>query len=200
TNMPANDTATAATTAATPAIPGFTPGQAIQYCTSCPEVVVVPGGLYQMGSAAAEAGRGRDESPQHEGSISPFSIGKYEGTFQQWDACLAGGGCNGFSPADHGWGRGNHPVVGVSWNDVQAYLEWLNKQSPGHHYRLASEAEWEYAARAGETGAFAFHPYLTTAKATYRVAATTAVGSHDANAFGLYDAYGKVAGWGQDCY
>ncbi|MFT3728378.1 MAG: SUMF1/EgtB/PvdO family nonheme iron enzyme [Terricaulis sp.] len=193
-------TVTTATVVATAAAPSANPGQTIQDCQSCPEVVVVPSGLYQMGSAATEAGRGRDEGPQHEVSITPFAIGKYEVTFQQWDACLAGGGCNGFSPPDHGWGRGNHPVVGVSWNDVQAYLEWLNKQSGGHHYRLASEAEWEYAARAGETGAFAFHPYLTTAKATYRVAATSAVGSHDANVFGLYDVYGNVAEWVQDCY
>ncbi|HVV32427.1 MAG TPA: SUMF1/EgtB/PvdO family nonheme iron enzyme [Vitreimonas sp.] len=193
-------TSVAPATVVATAAPVFTPGQVIQDCTSCPEVVVAPGGLFQMGSATTEAGRGRDEGPQHEVSITPFAIGKYEVTFQQWDACLAGGGCNGFSPPDHGWGRGNHPVVGVSWNDVQAYLEWLNKQTDGHHYRLASEAEWEYAARAGETGAFAFHPYLTTAKATYRVAATTAVGSHDANAFGLYDAYGNVAEWVQDCY
>lgn len=191
--------ATVVATAA-PAAVTFNPGQVIQDCQSCPEVVVVPSGLFQMGSANTEAGRGRDEGPQHEVSITPFAIGKYEVTFQQWDACLAGGGCNGFSPPDHGWGRGNHPVVGVSWNDVQAYLEWLNKQSNGHHYRLASEAEWEYAARAGDAGAFAFHPYLTTAKATYRVAATTAVGSHDANAFGLYDTYGNVAEWVQDCY
>src|SRR5262249_49785985 len=84
--------------------------------------------------------------------------------------------------------------------DVQAYLDWLNKQNPGHHYRLASEAEWEYAARAGDVAGSAFHPYLTTAKATYRVAATSAVGSHDANAFGVFDAFGNVAEWTQDCY
>jgi len=191
--------AAAVTTTAAPA-PAYTPGQTLQDCTSCPEMVIVPGGLFQMGSPTTEAGRGRDEGPQHEVSISPFAIGKYEVTFQQWDACLAGGGCGGFSPADHGWGRGNHPVLGVSWNDAQKYLDWLNTQSSGHHYRLASEAEWEYAARAGDAGGSAFHPFLTTAKATYRASATTAIGSHSANAFGLFDAFGNVSEWVQDCY
>jgi formylglycine-generating enzyme required for sulfatase activity len=163
-------------------------------------MIVVPGGIFQMGSAANEAGRGSDEVPQHEVSITPFAIGKYEVTFQQWDACLAGGGCNGFSPPDHGWGRGAHPVLGVSWIDAQKYLDWLNTQSNGHHYRLASEAEWEYAARAGDAGASTFHPYLTAAKATYRAAASTAVGTHAANAFGLFDAFGNVSEWVADCY
>jgi formylglycine-generating enzyme required for sulfatase activity len=191
------DTSTAP---AAPAAPGYSPGQAIKDCTSCPDMIVVPGGLFQMGSPNAEAGHARDEGPQHEVSISPFAISKYEVTFQQWDACLAGGGCAGFSPADHGWGRGNHPVLGVSWNDAQHYLDWLNTQTNGHHYRLATEAEWEYAARAGETGAYSFHPFLTTAKATYRAASTSPVGSHDANAFGVFDAYGNVSEWVQDCY
>jgi formylglycine-generating enzyme required for sulfatase activity len=178
----------------------YTPGQVIKDCTSCPEVIVVPGGLFLMGSPTSEPGRSSDESPQREVSIPQFAIGKYEVTFHEWDACLAGGGCGGFSPADHGWGRGNRPVLGVSWNDAQHYIDWLNTQTNGRHYRLATEAEWEYAARAGETGAYTFHPYLTTAKATYRAASTSPIGSYAANAFGIFDAYGNASEWVQDCY
>ncbi len=184
----------------TPAAPTFTPGQSLRDCPSCPELVVVPGGLYMMGSPANQAGRGRDEGPQREVSISPFAIGKYEVTFQQWDACLAGGGCNGFSPSDHGWGRGSHPVSGVSYNDAKAYVDWLNAQNPNMHYRLASESEWEYAARAGATGVYAFEGRLTTHLATFLMQRTTEVGTHGANAYGLFDMYGNVGEWVEDCY
>ena len=153
-----------------------------------------------MGSQASQAGRGRDEGPQREVSISPFAIGKYEVTFQQWDACLAGGGCNGFSPSDHGWGRGSHPVSGVSYNDAKAYVDWLNAQNPNMHYRLASESEWEYAARAGAAGAYAFEGRLTTHLATFLMQRTTEVGTHGANAYGLFDMYGNVGEWVEDCY
>ena len=153
-----------------------------------------------MGSPANQAGRGRDEGPQREVSISPFAIGKYEVTFQQWDACLAGGGCAGFSPSDHGWGRGSHPVSGVSYNDAKAYVDWLNAQNPNMHYRLASEAEWEYAARAGATGVYAFDGRLTTHLATFLMQRTTEVGTHGANGYGLFDMYGNVGEWVEDCY
>lgn len=185
---------------ATAAAPTFSPGQTLRDCPNCPELVVVPGGLYMMGSPNSQPGRGRDEGPQREVSISPFAIGKYEVTFQQWDACLAGGGCNGFSPADHGWGRGNHPVTGVSYNDAKAYLDWLNAQNPNMHYRLASESEWEYAARAGASGVYAFDGRLTTHQATFLMQRTTEVGAHGANAYGLFDMYGNVGEWVEDCY
>lgn len=184
----------------TAAAPAFSPGQSLRDCQYCPELVVVPGGLYMMGSPANQAGRGRDEGPQREVSISPFAIGKYEVTFQQWDACLAGGGCNGYSPADHGWGRGAHPVSEVSYNDAKAYLDWLNAQNPNMHYRLASESEWEYAARAGAAGAYAFEGRLTTHLATFLMQRTTEVGTHGANAYGLFDMYGNVGEWVEDCY
>ena len=184
----------------TPAAPTFSPGQSLRDCQYCPELVVVPGGLYMMGSPASQAGRGRDEGPQREVSISPFAIGKYEVTFQQWDACLAGGGCNGFSPSDHGWGRGAHPVSGVSYNDAKAYVDWLNAQNPNMHYRLASESEWEYAARAGAAGVYAFEGRLTTHLATFLMQRTTEVGTHGANTYGLFDMYGNVGEWVEDCY
>jgi formylglycine-generating enzyme required for sulfatase activity len=176
------------------------PGDVIRDCASCPEMIVLPGGLFLMGSPATEAGRARDEGPQREVSIAPFAIGKYEITFAQWDACLAGGGCNGFSPPDRGWGRGNRPVTGVSWEDAQAYLDWLNTQAGGLRYRLASEAEWEYAARAGQTGAYTYGPRVTATQATFRARQTTPVGEHEANAFTLFDMHGNVGEWVEDCY
>ena len=178
----------------------FTPGQVLHDCSGCPDMIVVPGGLFRMGSPDGEAGRGRDEGPQREVSISPFAISKTEITFQQWDACLAGGGCGGFSPSDHGWGRGDRPVIGISWNDAQAYLQWLNAQAGGAHYRLASEAEWEYAARAGMAGPHAFEGRFSTRLATFLAQRTSTVGAHAANAFGISDMYGNAAEWVEDCY
>ena len=117
-------------------------------------------------SYAEGFGRGRDEGPQREVSIQPFAIGRYKVTFAQWDACLADGGCNGYSPPDGGWGRGARPVSNVSWEDVQAYLDWLNREVGGLRYRLATEAEWEYAARAGAQAAYAFGTRVTATQAT----------------------------------
>jgi formylglycine-generating enzyme required for sulfatase activity len=179
---------------------GPTPGDTFRDCESCPEMVVVAGGLFVMGSPTTETGRGRDEGPQREVSIAPFAIGKYEVTFAQWDACLAGGSCNGYSPPDRGWGRGNRPVTDVSWQDAQAYLDWLNEQVGGQRYRLPTEAEWEYAARAGEGAAYTFGRTVTTQQATYRARSTDLVGGHAPNAFGLYDLHGNVSEWVEDCY
>lgn len=178
----------------------YIPGQTLRDCDNCPEMVVLSGGLFTMGSPANETGRGRDEGPQREVAISPFAIGKYEITFAQWDACLAGGGCNGYSPADGGWGRGDRPVTNVSWTDAQAYLDWLNAQAGGLRYRLASEAEWEYAARAGNAGAYGFGPRVTATQATFRARQTTPVGAHEGNAFALFDMHGNVGEWVEDCY
>lgn len=163
-------------------------------------MIVLPGGLFTMGSPASEAGRGRDEGPQREVSIAPFAMSKTEITFAQWDACLAGGGCNGYSPNDGGWGRGGRPVSNVSWNDAHAYLEWLNAQAGGLRYRLATEAEWEYAARAGATDAYAFGPRVTATQATFHARQTSPVAAHDANAWGLFDMHGNVGEWVEDCY
>ena len=101
-----------------------------------------------------------------------------ETTFSQWDACVADGGCNGYEPEDRGWGRGNQPLINVSWHDAQNYVDWLNSKSDGAPYRLPSEAEWEYAARAGTTTRFAFGSELTEDQANFgrRVRETRAVG------------------------
>lgn len=186
--------------AETPQQSVFVAGYSFRDCDSCPEMVVLPGGLFTMGSPNNEAGRGRDEGPQREVSIQPVAIAKYEITFAQWDACLADGGCRGFSPNDQGWGRGNRPVQGVSWDDAQAYLDWLNQKAGGLRYRLATEAEWEYAARAGQATAYAFGPRVRQTQATFRSRATTPVGAHEANAFGVFDMHGNVGEWVEDCY
>lgn len=178
----------------------YTPGHTFRDCDNCPEMVVLGGGLFSMGSPASEVGRGRDEGPQREVAVRPFAVGKYEVTFAQWDACLAGGGCNGYSPADGGWGRGDRPVTNVSWQDAQSYLDWLNGQVGGLRYRLASEAEWEYAARAGASEAYGFGPRVTATQATFRARQTTPVGAHEANAFSLFDMHGNVGEWVEDCY
>lgn len=123
-------------------------GDRFRDCPQCPELVVVPPGQFNMGSRR-EAGRDRDEGPVHPVTISaPFAIGITEVTFAEWDACIADGGCAGYRASDQGWGRGTRPVVNVSWEDADQYVSWLSRKT-GQIYRLPSEAEWEYAARAG---------------------------------------------------
>lgn len=175
-------------------------GETFRDCATCPEMVVLPGGLFVMGSPAGESGRAADEGPQREVSVAPIAVGKYEITFAQWDACLGGGGCGGFSPPDRGFGRGDHPVIGISWNDAQAYLDWLNSQAGGLRYRLLTEAEWEYAARAGSAEPYPTGRSIATSQATYRARRTDAVGSHAASAFGLFDLNGNASEWVEDCY
>ena len=125
------------------------PGSVFRDCRICPLLVVVPDGRFVMGSPESEGRRWPDEGPQHWVSIgSPFAVGVYEVTFSEWDECVAAGGCNRWVPGDEGWGRGGRPVLNVSWEDAQAYVEWLSLQT-GEQYRLLSEAEWEWVGRAG---------------------------------------------------
>jgi formylglycine-generating enzyme required for sulfatase activity len=180
-------------------------------CSECPEMVVVPAGEFTMGSPPSEMYRGAES--QHRVTISsPFALSKHEVTFAQWEACAADGGCGGFIPDDHGWGRANRPVVGVSWEDAKAYVAWLSRKT-GKQYRLPSEAEWEYAARGGTTTPFAFGPTISTEQANYDGTSayetgpigvnrqmTTPVGSFPPNAFGLHDMHGNVWEWVEDCW
>jgi formylglycine-generating enzyme required for sulfatase activity len=188
-------------------------GQRFRDCDddSCPWMVVLPAGSFMMGSPESEPQRARDEGPQHRVQVASFAIGQYEVTFRQWDACVAASGCTQ-KPGDQGWGRGQRPVIMVSWDDAQQYVKWLSGKT-GQTYRLPSEAEWEYAARAGSTTPFAFGERITTAQAnfdgdfTYNGSAkgesrgkTLPVGSLAKNAWELYDLQGNVWEWVQDCW
>lgn len=188
------------------------PKETFKECADCPEMVVAPPGEFAMGSNDFESA-----SPQHKVTIvRPFAVGKFEVTFAEWDACLAAGGCK-HKPAAN-WGRGRDPVMNVSWEDVtKDYLPWLNKKlglAPDQGYRLLTEAEWEYAARAGTTGTFSFEGKISTDKANYNgidgFGVQTGVNrgrtvvvdepSFPANPWGLRQVHGNVWEWVQDCY
>ena len=110
----------------------------------CPDMVVVRAGAFMMG----------EKGKQHKVTIAkPFAVSKFTVTFDQWDACVAGGGCDNFRPSDSSWGRGARPVIYVNWDDAQRYVEWLNRMVGTKSYRLLSEAEFEYVARAGTSTA-----------------------------------------------
>lgn len=178
-------------------------GQEFDDCNhdgSCPTMVVVPSGRFLMGSPDREIGRGRDEGPPHRVRISTFAASKYEVTFAQWDACVADGGCNAIED-NSGWGRDAQPVINVTWDDAQAYVAWLSHKT-GQHYRLLSESEWEYAARAGTHTPFPSGWDLAATDANYSGVAGHAmpVGSYAPNRFGLYDVEGNVWEWVEDCY
>lgn len=176
-------------------------------CAECPEMIAIPAGSFMMGSPAAEPGRLSDEGPQRQVVIArPLAIGKYEVTFAEWDACVASGGCNGYRPDDLGWGRDHRPVINVSWQDAQSYVQWLSRRS-GHRYRLLSEAEWEYAARAGTTTARYWgdaigdgHAVCGECGSQWDKKLTAPVGSFRPNPFGLHDMLGNVWEWTEDCY
>lgn len=195
------------------------PGQRFRDFAVAPEMVVIPPGHFLMGSPKNEPERDDDEGPQQRVRIpQAFAMGRFAVTFAEWDACVADGGCNGYKPSDQGWGRGNRPVINVSWHDAKAYVCWLNKKLGARNcehgpYRLASEAEWEYAARAGTTGPFSFAGKISADKANYDAtytyngskkgryrAKTVPVDSFQPNGFGLYQMHGNVWEWVEDCY
>ncbi len=206
------DSQTPAPKAAEPqSVGSFVPGQTFRDCPSCPEMVVVPAGRFMMGSPASELRRDDDEGPQREVLIAkPFAVGKFEVTFAEWDACVAGGGCKGYRPNDEGWGRGSRPVINVSWDDAHSYLRWVSEKSV-KTYRLLSEAEWEYAARAGTATAYSWGRDPGQANANcddcgsrwdidWRKKQTAPRGSFRPNGFGLFDMHGSTWEWVEDCW
>ena len=195
-------------------------GQSFRDCVECPEMMVVPGGRFMMGSPANEPGRADDEGPQHLVTIAnPFAVGKFEVTFDEWNACVGEGQCAEVD--DRGWGRGRRPVINVDWTQAIGYAKWLADKT-GKKYRLLSEAEWEYAARAGSEQAWFWgssperaceyaNVYDVTAKAKRKFGweafpcddgspDIARVGSFKSNAFGLHDMAGNVWEWVEDCY
>ena len=196
-------------------------GSVFRDCPHCPAMVVVPSGRFTMGSPSSEKGRDDDEGPRHGVTIgSPFAVGVYEVTFAEWDACVSCGGCRGYRPDDEDWGRGRRPVVNVSWDDARAYVAWLSRET-GEAYRLLSESEWEYVARAGtqtryhwgdssssqcryangaDLSAKKHNSGWTVADCDDGYYRTSPVGSFAANAFGLHDVHGNVWEWVQDCW
>ena len=172
---------------------------------NCPVMVVVPAGEYVMGSSASETGRSDNEGPQHKVTIAkPFAVSKFEITFDDWDACVEFGGCAYVS--DSGWGRGTRPVINVTWSDAQKYVAWFSRIT-GQTYRLLTEAEWEYAARAGTNTAYSWGDEIGKGKANCNGCGsvwdnkqTSPVDAFAANSFGLHDMHGNVWEWVQDCY
>jgi formylglycine-generating enzyme required for sulfatase activity len=187
----------------------FRPGSAFSDCAECPEMVVLPPGTFTMGSTAEEhVALGvlsifkPMESPRHQVRIGHrFAVARYSITFAQWDACVADGGCDGYRPDDAGWGRGRRPVINVDFANAQSYVAWL-KGKTRQAYRLLTEAEWEYAGRAGTTGWWYFGNTIDADKANYDKNSdrTAPVGSYPPNAFGLYDMTGNTAQWIEDCH
>ena len=191
----------------------FAAGNRFRDCAECPEMVVVPAGSFQMGSPSHEQYRGEDEGPVHRVTIArPFAAGVYEVKFAEWDACASSGGCGERRPSDNGWGRGQHPVINVSWDDAKSYVQWLSSRT-GERYRLLSESEWEYMARAKTRTPFHTGGTISTDQANYDGnfvygsgrkgvyrRKTVPVGSFPPSAWGLHDVHGNVWEWVEDCW
>jgi len=189
------------------------PKDVFKECDDCPEMVVVPAGSFTMGSPESEHVRNRDEGPQHLVTFDQtFSVGKFAVTFDDWDACVADGGCNGYRPDDRGRERGRRPVINVSWDDANAYVAWLSHKT-GKTYRLPSEAEREYVTRAGSPTPFWWGTTISPQQANYNGnyaygdgptgenrAMTVPVDLFQPNPWGLYQVHGNVNEWTQDCW
>jgi formylglycine-generating enzyme required for sulfatase activity len=207
------------------------PGSVFQECRNCPQMVVLPAGRFVIGSPADEPLR-RDNEPQKPIAFArAFAIAATPVTWNEWEACVRDGFCDGAAidtalstlesgernPNYQDYGRGTRPVVGVSWYDAQAFVGWLNaKTGEDDAYRLPSEAEWEYAARAGTTTAFPWGPELDYDYGNFGrsdeglggeargrdvwVDETSPVGSFPPNAWGIYDMHGNIFEWVEDCY
>lgn len=186
-------------------------GAPFKDCDACPDMIALTKGAFTMGPGADQRPR-PNEGPARRVEIArPFSIAAREVTFAEWDACVADGGCAGHKALDFGWGRGDQPVVGVSFADAQNYAAWLTEKT-GQPYRLPSEAEWEFAARGGQSTPFSFGVDLTAKNANfdgrfaYRgkksrwVGRPTPASRYPANAFGLFDMHGNVWEWTADCW
>ena len=192
-----------ASTVDPPAVDRRAPGTVFRDCPTCPELVVVPAGRFRMGCVS-----GRDcrdaERPVHEVEVGSFALGVYEVTFEKYDRFARATGRD--RPGDRGWGRGGRPVINVSWEGAGAYAAWLSEET-GEEYRLPSESEWEYAARAGTTTRYSWGQDIGRNRANCRGCGsrwdgdeTAPSGSFAANAWGLHDMHGNVWEWVGDCW
>lgn len=177
-------------------------GAAFIDCDGCPKMVVIPVGNFLMGEPS-DTGLA-NEKPVHELSITkPFAVGVTEVTYAQWDQCVSDGGC-AHNPGDDNWGRGNRAVAYVNWADVSEFLAWISNKT-GKAYRLLTEAEWEYAARAGTTTLYPWSNEFMPGKAVclscdVGSVMTIEVGQLEPNNFGLHDTVGSQKEWVQDCW
>lgn len=196
--------------ASSPATPTQKSPKAFRDCPDCPEMVLLPAGAFLMGSPPDEVARFDDEGPQRRVQIKAFAAGKYEVTWDEYDACVLAGGCA--AAKDDGFGKGARPVTNVSRDDAKAYVRWLSVDT-GKHYRLLSEAEWEYAARARTDTAFSVGRTIAASQANFDATKIYGdgqagearrkilpVGAFLSNAFGLFDMHGNVLEWIEDCY
>lgn len=206
----------------------YRPGQqqtaeVFQDCEVCPEMVEIPPGRFMMGTRERDVEAYHPGRPQHQVAIEyTFAVGVYEVTFDEWDACVGDGACGRYLPSDLGWGRANHPVINVSWEDAWNYVDWLTQRT-GEEYRLLSEAEWEYVARAGTRTARYWgesdseqcqyangydadahneleRDHHRSAQCSDGWTFTAPVGSFRPNGFGLFDMLGNVREWVDDCF
>jgi formylglycine-generating enzyme required for sulfatase activity len=212
--------------------PKLEPGQTFTECRHCPDMIVVPAGRFTMGSPADEPERRENEVQREVTFARPFAMSRTAVTWDQWEACVRDRWCDGVAvevalrtreedgqpnPDYKDWGRGSRPVVGVSWFDAQNFVGWLNwKTGKDDAYRLPSEAEWEYAARAGTTTAYPWGAKLDHNYGNFGTPGpglggkaegkdvwtdtTAPVASFPPNAFGLYDMHGNTFEWTEDCY
>ena len=178
-------------------------GQVFRDCNDgCPRMVVIPAGRFLMGSELYER-----EQPQHPVRFdAAIAVSIFETTFDEWDACVRGGGCvHNSTPSDEGWGRGRRPVINVSWNDAKDYVSWLSRKT-GKTYRLLTEAEWEYAAKGGRDapGNFRYAGGDDIDSVGWYAGNSGRmphpVGQKKPNELGLYDMTGNVWEWCQDWY
>lgn len=197
--------------------PGSGTAEWFRDCPGCPEMVVVPAGAFTMGSPVSEHARSHLETQKQVKIARSFAVGRFAVTFDEWEACLADGGCNRHIPGDEGWGRGRLPVIHVSWDDAVAYTQWLSRRT-ARTYRLLTSAEREYVARAGTRTVYWMADTITLdqanmdapipsqkipgldhshlAKVRHR---TMPVDSFAPNPWGLYNVHGNVWEWTSDC-
>lgn len=184
------------------------PGSSFKECMyGCPTMVVVPAGRFKMGSPDAETDRAGNESPQHDVHIAnAFAVSKFEVTFEEWDSCVDAAGCTKRASSSQFVRDPRLPVINVTWDDAKQYVAWLSRMT-GKDYRLLTEAEWEYAARAGANTPYAWGNEISADNANCRACGSrwdnrqpAPVGSFTANAFGLHDMHGNVFEWVEDLW